>query len=93
LAKRPKLLELALERRPVAVMLSFGDPAPFVEQIKRGGAKLICQVQTVAMACDAQRKALMYSSPKGLKPGVMDSAAGRWRWYRLSLMRLDRTFR
>jgi nitronate monooxygenase len=56
LAKRPKLLELALERHPVAVMLSFGDPAPFVEQIKRVGAKLICQVQTVAMACDAAAK-------------------------------------
>jgi nitronate monooxygenase len=56
LAKRPTLLDLALERRPVAVMLSFGDPGPFVEQIKRGGAKLICQVQTVAMACDAAAK-------------------------------------
>src|SRR6186997_1456555 len=31
LAKRPKLLDLALQRSPAAVMLSFGDPAPFVE--------------------------------------------------------------
>jgi nitronate monooxygenase len=53
MARQPKLLEIALERKPVAVMLSFGDPAPFVERIKRAGAQLICQVQTLAMAKEA----------------------------------------
>jgi nitronate monooxygenase len=56
LAKRPALLDMALERCPAAVMLSFGDPAPFVERIKRAGATLICQVQTVAMAREAVAK-------------------------------------
>lgn len=56
LATRPALLDMALERRPAAVMLSFGDPAPFVERIKRAGAVLICQIQTVAMARDAVAK-------------------------------------
>lgn len=69
LAKRPTLLELALERRPVAVMLSFGDPAPFVEQIKRGGAKLICQVQTVAMARDAAAKGADVLVAQGAEAG------------------------
>jgi nitronate monooxygenase len=34
-------------------MLSFGDPAPFADRIKRAGARLICQVQTLAMAKEA----------------------------------------
>jgi nitronate monooxygenase len=53
LARQPRLLDLALERRPAAVMLSFGDPRPFVDRIKRGAALVICQVQSVAMARDA----------------------------------------
>lgn len=53
MAKQPKLLDLALERRPAAIMLSFGEPRPFVDRIKRTGAKLICQVQTLALAQDA----------------------------------------
>jgi nitronate monooxygenase len=53
MAKQPKLLEMALERKPVAVMLSFGDPRPFVDKIKRAGALLLCQIQSVAMAKEA----------------------------------------
>ncbi|WP_232372471.1 NAD(P)H-dependent flavin oxidoreductase [Acuticoccus mangrovi] len=40
----------ALAHRPRAVMLSFGDPAPYAERIRAAGAALICQVQTVAAA-------------------------------------------
>ena len=47
LAKRPELLDLALAHRPAALMLSFGDPAPFAGKIKSAGAQLICQVQTL----------------------------------------------
>lgn len=50
LAQQPALLDLALASRPAAIMLSFGDPAPFVERIRRTGALVLCQVQTVAMA-------------------------------------------
>jgi nitronate monooxygenase len=53
LATQPHLLDLALERRPAAVMLSFGDPRPFVEPIKRAGAQVICQVQSLAIAREA----------------------------------------
>src|SRR5215213_9962235 len=53
LANKPELLDLALRHRPVAVMLSFGDPSPFVAKIKDAGAKLICQVQSLAQAKDA----------------------------------------
>ncbi len=47
LKRRPELLGLALERAPRAMMLSFGNPAPFVVQVKAAGVPLICQVQTV----------------------------------------------
>jgi nitronate monooxygenase len=50
LSKQQHLLELALERRPAAIMLSFGDPAPFIPRIKEGGAIAICQVQSLASA-------------------------------------------
>src|SRR5690606_34688686 len=38
-------LDWALEQRPRAVMLSFGDPRPYAARIARSGATLICQVQ------------------------------------------------
>jgi nitronate monooxygenase len=50
MAKQPQLLELALEYRPAAVMLTFGDPVPFAERIKRSGAALVCQVQSLTLA-------------------------------------------
>jgi nitronate monooxygenase len=50
MAKQPKLLDIALERRPAAVMLSFGDPRPFADRIRRSGALLICQVHSLALA-------------------------------------------
>ena len=53
MAKQPKLLDLVLERKPAAVVLSFGDPKPFVERIKRADAVVICQVQSVALAKEA----------------------------------------
>jgi nitronate monooxygenase len=34
-------------------MLSFGDPRPFASKIKKTGAKLICQVQSLAQAREA----------------------------------------
>src|SRR5439155_21410914 len=53
LAKQPALLDLALSYKPCAVMLSFGDPRPFAEKIRRSGAKLICQVQSLAITRQA----------------------------------------
>jgi len=50
LAKHPEVLTRALDHAPAAIMLSFGDPAPFVERIHAAGAKLICQVQSLAHA-------------------------------------------
>jgi nitronate monooxygenase len=54
LARQPDLLDLALDRSPAAVWLSFGDARPFAEQIKAKGAALVLQVQTVAAAREAK---------------------------------------
>src|SRR5437868_2784369 len=53
MAKNPRLLDLVLERKPPAIMLSFGDVKPHAGKIKHAGALMICQVQTVAQAKDA----------------------------------------
>ena len=45
LRQSPSVLTDALKYRPAAVMLSFGDPRPFVDMIRSAGAKLICQCQ------------------------------------------------
>jgi len=47
LEKDSRPLDETLELNPAAIFLSFGDPEPYVERIKKSGALLICQVQTV----------------------------------------------
>jgi len=53
LARNPGMLDRALAHGPAAVMLSFGDPAPFAPAIRAAGARLICQVQSLASAREA----------------------------------------
>ena len=54
LGDRLEALDLALDRRPRAILLSFGDPAPYASRIARAGVALIVQVQTLR---DARRAA------------------------------------
>ena len=49
----PGALNVALDARPVAIMLSFGDPAPYAPAIRAAGSKLICMVQNLAEAKQA----------------------------------------
>jgi nitronate monooxygenase len=53
MARNRRLLDLPLERKPAAVMLSFGNVQPFADAIKRSGALLICQVQSLSLAREA----------------------------------------
>jgi nitronate monooxygenase len=53
LERNPSALDVALDARPAAVMLSFGDPTPFTGRIRDAGCKVICQVQTLAQAREA----------------------------------------
>lgn len=91
LAKRPELLDIALAAKPSAIMLSFGDPAPFAPKIKSAAARLICQVQDEAMArqaLDAGADILIAQGTEAgghgasrttvdLVPAIVDLAAGR----------------
>ena len=47
LMQHPELFEQALERKPAAFFLSFGDEAPFARRIKDAGSLLMCQVQDI----------------------------------------------
>lgn len=53
LRSRPKMLDDTLARHPAAIMLSFGDPAPLADTVRRHGVPLICQVQTLRQARQA----------------------------------------
>ena len=53
LDKNPVALDVALDAKPAAVMLSFGDPSPYTARIKRAGCRIICQVQTLEQAKQA----------------------------------------
>ncbi|VIO75524.1 Nitronate monooxygenase [Bradyrhizobium ivorense] len=91
LAKQPELLDIALQARPHAVMLSFGDPAPFAPRIKAAGALLICQVQSEELAkqaldCGADILIAQGTEAGGhgasrttidIVPAIIDLAAGR----------------
>ena len=90
LEKNPSALKVALDARPAAVMLSFGDPTPFAGQIKDAGCKTICQVQTLAQAKEAAAAGAdiiiaqgrdagghsgMTRGTMGLVPAVVDAVA------------------
>jgi nitronate monooxygenase len=90
-ARQPELLDVALNARPRAIMLSFGDPKPFAPRIKAAGALLICQVQSEDMAqqaLDAGADILIAQGAEAgghgasrttvdIVPAIVDLAAGR----------------
>jgi nitronate monooxygenase len=53
LARDPARLTRALARKPAAIMLSFGDAAPYVDEVRRAGALLFLQIQTLRAAREA----------------------------------------
>ena len=53
LDRNPKALDVALDAKPAAIMLSFGNPEPYTPRIKAVGSKIICQVQTLEQAKQA----------------------------------------
>ena len=53
LSQSPSLLTGVLRHRPELVMLSFGDPRPFADEIRDAGAKLAVQCQSINHVRDA----------------------------------------
>ena len=52
LQQAPELLDLLLDHKPAAIMLSFGDISTFAPKILSNNIKLIAQVQTLGQARD-----------------------------------------
>lgn len=92
LARNPGVLDLALDRGPAAVMLSFGELAPFADRIHAAGVPLIAQVQNldqarraldagaeviVAQGCEAGGHGMSVRSTFTLVPDVVDVVADR----------------
>ena len=90
MAKNPDLLDLALARKPAAMMLSFADPEPFAKKIHAAGVPLICQVHNlehanralaagavvlVAQGTDAGGHGLTTRGTISLVPSVLDLVA------------------
>jgi nitronate monooxygenase len=90
LDKNPAALDVALDAKPAAVMLSFGDPTPYTGRIKAAGCRIICQVQTleqarqaamagadiiIAQGRDAGGHSGMTRGTIGLVPAVVDAVA------------------
>lgn len=90
MARSPDLLDLALARKPAAMMLSFADPKPFAEKVHAAGIPLICQVHDldharraldagasvlVAQGTDAGGHGLTTRGTITLVPGVVDLVA------------------
>lgn len=90
LEQNPSALDVALDAKPAAVMLSFGDPTPFTGRIRDAGCKIICQVQTLAQAKEAAAAGAdiiiaqgrdagghsgMTRGTMGLVPAVVDAVA------------------
>ena len=76
MAKQPRLLDLALERKPVAIMLSFGSPGQFADRIKRQGAILICQVQSADLAKEANEAGADILVAQGTEGGGHGASRG-----------------
>jgi nitronate monooxygenase len=70
-------VERALDHRPLAVMLSFGDPGPFVEPIRRAGAGLMVQVTDVEEARRAVEVGADVIVAQGTEAGGHGARRGR----------------
>lgn len=76
LERSPELLDAALERRPSAICLSFGDPRPFAHKVHAAGVPLICQVQSLAAAHEAVEAGVTVVVAQGTEAGGHGAARG-----------------
>ena len=69
LARRPQALEEVLSHAPAAIMLSFGDAGPFLPAVRAAGVPAICQVQTLAQACEVLQQGADIIVAQGTEAG------------------------
>jgi NAD(P)H-dependent flavin oxidoreductase YrpB (nitropropane dioxygenase family) len=83
LAKEPGLLDVALARRPAALMLSFGDPRPFAK--RRPKASCSCaRCRAAITRCKRSMLAPRSLSRRAPRPAATAAPAPRCRWCRRS---------
>jgi nitronate monooxygenase len=70
-------VEFALGHRPRAVMLSFGDPGPFIKPIRQAGAALIIQVTDLDEARQALDAGADVIVAQGTEAGGHSGGRGR----------------
>ncbi len=80
LSQSPALLTRALVHRPVAVMLSFGDPRPFADEIHAAGARLVCQCQNLGHVRDALEAKADIVVAQGAEAGGHGALRGTLSW-------------
>lgn len=69
LANNPKALDFALEHGPAALLFSFGDSSAYFARARDAGARIICQVQTLAQAREAAESGVDAIVAQGTEAG------------------------
>lgn len=69
LERRPDLLLAALEQQPFLISISFGSPAPYVEQVHKQGIYLATQVHSRAEALEAAQAGVDLLVAQGSEAG------------------------
>jgi nitronate monooxygenase len=76
-AANVRAVERALAHQPKAIMLSFGDPRPFIESIRGTGAALIIQVTDLGEARQAMDVGADFIVAQGTEAGGHGASRGR----------------
>ena len=74
--RSPELVTQAIERGAAAIMLSFGDPSVFAEEVHRAGVPLICQCQSLSHVQDAVDAGAEIVVAQGAEAGGHGSSRG-----------------
>ena len=73
---RPELLDAALQAKPFAIAMSFGDPAPYAARIRDAGVQLVSQVQDRRSALAAEAAGATLLVAQGTEAGGHTGAVG-----------------
>ena len=75
LKEQPHLLEIALERAPAAMFLSYGDPEPFVDRIKQARVPFSARSRQLWTLGGRSISALTSLSRREPRPAAMERSA------------------
>src|SRR5437660_1257793 len=82
LERNPAALDVALDARPAAVMLSFGDPTPFTGRIKHAGCRSSARCRHWRRPRKLPPRAPTSSSPgAAMRAAIPVRRAARWAWF------------